>query len=201
VSNPLKAYSVTEDGEGYGAVVFATNGATARREGASELNTEWECIQSCVRAPEFDQYAPGPVPPMTLIEHDWWFECSHCGTQVSKNMGFDPRPHGKRGVFCGESCECAHHMQQRGREEAADALREVFVAKFPGAQITDIHICDGPKLVAPEDTTRGRGRYVVTFTFPGSQYASQWDFGSETCLVPQIDVDAYKAWKSTQEAE
>lgn len=205
----LKAYEVREDGEGYCTIVFATNGATARREGASELNTDWECIESCVRKPELDQYAPGPVPPMTLLEHGWWFECNHCGRRVSESMAeeleeddldpadFVPRPDGKSGVFCSASCECADHMEKRGREEAADALREVFEAKFPGAEILHIHVFDGPKLHKPERPEKGGGRYVVTFTFPGATHSSQWNFGDDNCWVPQIDVDAFKAWRAS----
>jgi len=199
----LKAYEVRDDGEGYCCVVFATNGATARREGAGELGTDWECIESCRRVPHLDQYAPGPVPPLTLIEHGWWFECQHCGRCVSNEMhleledegldpaDFVPRQAGKDGVFCSKSCECADHMDKRGRDEAKEALIEVFETKFPGAQIIHVHCYDGPKLVAGE-----RGKYVVTFTFPGSAFTSTWNFGDEKCFVPQIDVDAFKAWRA-----
>lgn len=198
----LKAYEVRDDGEGYCCVVFATNGATARREGASELGTDWESIESCCRAPHLDQYAPGPVPPLTLIEHGWWFECSHCGRRVSDGMGeelegdglnpddFIPRPAGNTGIYCSAGCECAAHMEKRGREEAEDALREVFEAKFPGAEILHIHVYGGPKLEAGD-----QGRYVVTFRFPGSQYSSRWDFGDDFCHVPMIDQEAFKAWR------
>lgn len=202
MSNELKAYEVRDDGEGYCCVVFATNGATARRDGASELGTDWESIESCCRAPHLDQYAPGPVPALTLIEHGWWFECSHCGRRVSDGMGeeleddglnpddFIPRPAGKTGIYCSAGCECAAHMEKRGREEAEDALREVFEAKFPGAEILHIHVYGGPKL-----ETGDQGRYVVTFGFPGSQYSSRWDFGDGFCRVPMIDQEAFKAWR------
>ena len=198
----LKAYEVRDDGEGYCCVVFATNGATARREGASELGTDWESIESCCRAPHLDQYAPGPVPPLTLIEHGWWFECSHCGRRVSNEMAeeledddldpanFIPRPAGKHGVYCSAGCECADYMDKRGREEAEDALREVFEAKFPGAEILHIHVYGGPKL-----ETGDQGRYVVTFSFPGSQYSSRWNFGDDFCHVPMIDQEAFKEWR------
>lgn len=200
----LKAYEVRDDGEGYCCVVFATNGATARREGAGELGTDWECIETCRRAPHLDQYAPGPVPPLTLIEHGWWFECQHCGRRVSNEMAqeledddldpadFVPRPAGKHGVFCSESCECADHMKKRGRAEAEEALIEVFEAKFPGATIEHAYVYRGPKL------THGiRGETaVVTFSFPVAQYNSRWVFGEETCQVTQIDVDAFKDWRA-----
>lgn len=200
----LKAYQIQDGDEGYGCVVFATNSATARREGANELNADWSDIESCRRAPHFDRYAPGPVPPMTLIEHGWWFECQHCGRRVSDGMteeleddgldpaDFVPRPAGSHGVFCSESCECADYMAQQGREEAADALREVFEAKFTDAEITHVHASSGPKLEVKTD--RGGRSFVVTFKFPGSQYTSQWDFGGNF-WVPRCDHDAFFAWQ------
>lgn len=203
-TDKLKAYEVRDDGEGYCTVIFATNGAAARREGASELGTDWECIESCTRAPHLDQYAPGPVPPLTLIEHGWWFECSHCGRRVSNDMedelldddldpaDFVPLPDGKNGVFCSAGCECRDHMEKRGQAEAEEALREVFEAKFPGATIKDLYVYRGPKLT---HGVRGETA-VVYFCFPGCQYGSRWVFGEEFAQVPLIDVDAYKAWRA-----
>ena len=198
----LHAYAVRDDGEGYCCVVFATNSATARREGAGELDTDWECIESCTRAPALDQYAPGPVPPMTLLEHGWWFECSHCGRRVSHEMteeldddgldpaNFVPRPSGEHGIFCSAGCECADHMDKRGQAEAEEALREVFEAKFSGAAIIRLHVYRGPKLNAEK-----KGEANVTFTFSGAKYSSIWEFGDEFARVPLIDVEAFNAWK------
>lgn len=78
---PLKAYSV--QGYEYGCIVFATNSATARREGANQLDCEWEDIEYCRRATWADTYAQERrVPPLVMIDHGWWFECSYCGTKV-----------------------------------------------------------------------------------------------------------------------
>lgn len=80
----LKAYYVT-DGNDSSCIHFATNSATARREGANEMGVDWEDVDSCNRRPEFDQFAPGPVPPAALIEAGWWFECSECQTHVTED--------------------------------------------------------------------------------------------------------------------
>jgi hypothetical protein len=197
---PLQAFEVKDNYEGNATVVFCTNGAAARREGASELGVEWTEVEHCLRKPEFDQYAPGPVSPLVLIAHGWWFECSHCGRRVTSDMSDEinegedpenlvPRLDGRSGVFCSDSCGCLDHMDQRGREEAADALREVFEAKFPGAKIADVHVYRGPLLECRP------GRFVVAFSFPGGTYAAHWEFGEDVCHVSMIDVEPFKEWR------
>ena len=201
----LKAYAVHDVYEGYGCVAFATNNAAARRIGASQLDTDLESIESVRRAPEFDQYAPGPVPPLTLIEQGWWIECCHCGRRVDDGMDDElvddeliptdsvPRGDGHSGVFCSASCECADYMAKRGDAEATEALIEVFEARFPGATRTGLHVYGGPRLL-PSD---GKSiRYAVYFTFPGSRYAVTWEFGDDHVSLDQCDADAYKAWRA-----
>lgn len=203
----MKAYAVHDNCEGYGTVVYSTSHVAARRVGANDLGITFEEVESCRRSPEFDQYAPGPVSPLVLLKHGWWFECLQCGRRVSNDMeddviddGLDPadflpRPAGNDAVYCSAGCECAHHMEERGREEAEEALREVFEAKFSGAEIIHIHCYDGPKLQAPEDPTRGGGRFVVTFKFPGGKYSAQWNFGDDRCWVSKCDQEVFTAWQ------
>jgi len=95
----LKAYQVSDGNDGC-CIRFATNSATARREGANEIDCEWEDIDYCHRRPEFDQYAPGPVPHEVLIEHGWWWECGHCYERVNADtqqrvFGADGHPYCK----------------------------------------------------------------------------------------------------------
>ena len=205
LNQTLKAYAVHDNYEGYCCVVFATNSATARREGASELDIDWYSVETCRRAPEFDQYSPGPIPPLTLIEHGWWFECQHCGRRCSNDMAEDlesddldpadfvPRASSSGGVFCSASCECADHMEKRGRAEATEALIEVFEAKFPGATLTGLHVYGGPLLLPPDGKSI---RYAVYFTFPGGKRAVTWEFGDENVSLDACDSEAYKAWRS-----
>jgi hypothetical protein len=74
---PLKAFLVTDDYEGHSSIEFALHNVVARRTGAAALDTEFDAV-SCKRAPQFDQYAPGPVPRTALLDDGWWFECSNC---------------------------------------------------------------------------------------------------------------------------
>ena len=74
----LKAYQVS-DGADVTVIRFATSSAAARREGGNEIGCEWDGVDSCARKPEYDQYAPGPVPARALIEAGWQFECRRHG--------------------------------------------------------------------------------------------------------------------------
>jgi hypothetical protein len=74
----MKAYVVREDHDGGSAIVFATNGATARRQGANELNMDFDEVDSCKREPDFDQFAPGPVPLSATLSNGWWHSCTSC---------------------------------------------------------------------------------------------------------------------------
>lgn len=80
----VKAYQVSDGNDGC-VIQFATNSATARREGANEIGCEWEDIDYCNRRPHLDAYAPGPVPPEVLIDAGWWFECGRCYSHVNED--------------------------------------------------------------------------------------------------------------------
>ncbi|BCP56229.1 hypothetical protein K32_48460 [Kaistia sp. 32K] len=79
---PLKAYSV--QGSEYGTITFARHAVVARRDGANELNIEFEDVESCLRVPALDRYASaGGVPWRVLVEeHGWCQECGYCERRV-----------------------------------------------------------------------------------------------------------------------
>lgn len=199
----LKAFEVTEGLEGYGAVVFAKTGVEARRRGAEQLDKDFEDIESCRRAPHFDCYSPGPVMPLVLLDHGWWFECSHCGRRVTSDMedelrddgldpaDFVPEPCGAHGVFCSATCAAIHRAERRANADAEEALLELFEAKFPGATATRVHVY-GTKL-EPSAPMEGM-RCNVSFMFPGAKYGATWVFGESFVHVAQGDRDAFNAW-------
>ncbi|MCK9394173.1 MAG: hypothetical protein M0Q44_01100 [Methylobacter sp.] len=207
MNKPLKAFEVRDNDEGHCTIQFATNSATARREGASELNVDWESVESCRRKPEFDSYAPGPVPPLVLIAHGWHFECSECYRQVSDDMGEDleaedlnpndfvPRGHGKHGVFCSEACEEKHTEDLRLNKDAKAELLRIFNEKFPGATVQHVHVF-GNKLEPSEPGFCGH-RCSVSFTFPGATHGgSTFVYGDDDmCLVATGDVKAFNEWR------
>lgn len=88
---PLKAYSV--QGIEYGCITFARSGVAARREGANELNIEFEDVESCRRMRGLDKYAgrPGGAPMFVLVEqYGWSQECGYCESRVYADADCNP---------------------------------------------------------------------------------------------------------------
>lgn len=199
----LKAYQVSDGNDGC-CIYFAANSATARREGAAEIGVEWEDIDYCNRKPEFDEYAPGPVPPLVLIDGGWWFECHKCGRSVSESLhgevecdGLDPADFEivaeGRTVFCSRACSATHYAERRANAAAQVALIELFDAKYPDCTIERVHVY-GKKLEGPDGPCGGM-KCSVSFTFPGAKYGATYEYGSPDLYVAQGDIDAYHAWR------
>lgn len=107
MSTGQKAYSV--QGNEYGTVVFAKHSVVARREGANELNIEFEDVESCRRFPELDHYAAQGrrVPWRVLVEeHGWHQECAWCYGRV-----FSDEP--DRVWVDDDTAYCCHECQAR----------------------------------------------------------------------------------------
>lgn len=188
-AKPLKAYSV--QGDEYGCIVFATNSATARREGANQIDCEWEDVESCRRAPWADAYAQERrVPPLVMIEHGWWFECSHCGTKVSEDSSdYDDDgneiPHSPvaegHGVYCTQKCLDAEHQERAERNKRREDAIKATLERFPGVDVK----------WASETTPAS-----VMFSFPGGKRTVSWDVGASTVQLQQDDLEAWEAFKA-----
>src|SRR3546814_4641711 len=63
-------------------IVFATSNVAARRIHTNSQGTDFADAQ-ITRKKEFDQYAPGPVPPKALLYDGWWFDCTGCGRTLN----------------------------------------------------------------------------------------------------------------------
>jgi hypothetical protein len=196
----LKAYQVRESYEGHCVIRFADNNATARREGAQELDCDWTDIESCQRQPELDQYAPGPVPPLVLIEAGWWFECTWCGRRVEREMDEEdedglPLPGGPpvvigQSVFC-----CAEHAARqlahwRGNAAARAALCELVYTRWPQAQVLRAHVY-GDRLDY-QDPAQGGWLTSVEFTLPGLARAVAYHWGCPDVWVARSDEAAFR---------
>lgn len=81
-----KVVWVVSDDE-HGVVVSHHHGLAARREGANELDAEFDDV-TCRRAPELDQYADrmNELTFRMLVEEFGWFAyCSYCDRIIYKN--------------------------------------------------------------------------------------------------------------------
>jgi hypothetical protein len=195
----IKAYRVdVETHDAFSCIVFATNSAAARRDGANELDSCWEDVESCRRAPSYDQYAPGPVPNDVLIADGWWFECHGCTTTVSDDSFraadgsvIDEGTYVVRAqqVFCSQECLARHDASERMNVDAQAALIELVETKFPGCKIESVHVY-GNKLEASKP---GHGvKCLAYFTFPGAQGFSEYRFGDGP-YVPKMDLESFEA--------
>lgn len=195
MSKPMKAYQVREDSEGRFVIAFATNGATARREGASELHTDFEGIESCRRAPQFDRYAPGPVPTSALLADGWWFECQHCGITFnaegrygeeagSRDDEFQPIEDGKAN-YCSPTCKMQHWAEKRQRTACQLAAIEAVLTHWPMATGVTADECSKPW---PSRDYEMRAQ----FTLPCVRYPVNWVPGAGEVFVSQCDAEEFK---------
>lgn len=192
----LKAYEVRDGEEGHCVIAFSTSNAAARRKGADKLDLDWESIESCRRAPAFDAYAPGPVPPTVLLEHGWWQECLECGRRCEHESYDDdhdeelnPVDHGDQ-IFCTPRCQGVNFAKARANTAARAAMVELVLTRFPGCTIKRVHVY-GERL---EKSEPGHGLLsTAEFTFPGAQYGASYHFGDPAVYVSNVDVEVFKA--------
>lgn len=196
MNKPLKAYVIYEDSEGNCAVVFATNSATARREGAGELNLSFEEVESCRREPAFDQYAPGPVPLHATLAAGWWHECGHCGVrfdQDERNYGddedredaFDPVEDARHINYCSPTCMMEEWAERREQSARINATIEACLIRWPDATA----ISAGRYGKAWPDSGL---EWRAQFTLPGLEYPVHWAPGATTASVSQVDHGEFK---------
>lgn len=175
-----KAYQVTDRYEGYSTIVFARHGIVARREGANELNIEFDEVESCRRVPGLDSYAEREhVPPKVLIEDmGWYFECTDCGQHITEDT--------EHAVYEGDMVFCSswHWLtfketlaRRRYVKRQAEALTRV---KWPAI--------DG--VVSVHGVRSELAGTSVGFTF-GGKSAAHWIVGEATVNIIPSDMEAW----------
>jgi hypothetical protein len=186
----LKAYQVTDGGDG-NCIRFATNNATARREGANEIGCDWREVESCRRRPEFDAYAPGPIPPAVMIANNWGFECMNSGCWNWVYSDLDEKRFSIAGdPYCCEACMAQHFAKQRGQAAAEAAIQELVELRLPGAKVTEVYV-HGQRL---EPHVQGCGYSAFAdFTFAGSHWPGRFVFGEDFYRVHADDHPAFHA--------
>lgn len=212
----LRAFVVTEPQEGHAVVIFSRHAVVARREGANDLDTEFQCVE-CRRAPALDEYAPGPVSPLVLLDHGWWFECVGCNVRITADLededadgnpiGFDPVDAGSGSLYCSPTCEAddlAERAETKRRqisaiaqltEEACRRWRGILIEGRPHAYVIRRSDRDYVWWSQPQVS--------ITFSFPGSRHGlSQYRLepnGTAGLLVPLGDMEAWHAWRLSAE--
>jgi hypothetical protein len=178
----VKAYIVTETYGDGSCVQFAEHNVVARREGANELNTEFENVD-CNRYPAFDQYAP-TVPDPVLVEHGWWFQCMQCQRKIcNAPEDDDGEPIVLDPVYAGDHVFCTPHCQEEYR---TDRLYELCRGEM--AATLAYHMWPGITI----GRTHGyRHPARVWFTFPGGLSQVDWTIGAKVVYVAMQDVEAW----------
>ena len=191
----LKAYVVREDWEGGCSIQFAAHAATARSNGANDLGLSFEEVESCRRAPEFDQYAPGPVPLRATLAAGWWHYCNGCQTKISddgrdyddiedREDEFEPVEDAKGNPYCSPTCmmtDWADRREQKAREHAAV---EAALTRWPMALSASAG--------RYSKNSSAECEYRAVIRLPGIQHTVTWTPGAATVDVSQSDVEEFK---------
>lgn len=199
----LKAYEVREPDEGNCVVVFADKSVVARREGAAELDCEFEEVESCTRAPWADEYAPGPVPLHASLAAGWWHSCCGCGCTFDSEgitslhdeenpPAIDPVQDLKRNNYCSAGCMMSD-WQKRQEQKARDAAAiEFCLSRWPQALRVYPYRQGGGAGFNPD---------ACTVILPGLKNNISWVLGSSTVSVSQADVAEFqRLYGTTQRA-
>lgn len=208
----LKAYAVQEEDENTGGIVFAKSNAQARREGSQAFGDGDFNWGRARRAPWADPYAPGPVPPLVMIDHGWWFHCLGCDRRVTDDsFGYEddyeigPERAVEVGncVYCSPECKCTHELnralRERAEASAVSRARANIKRMFPGATFADGYE-HGHAYAVPFMGGYTARSLRVHFNFPGQTigpalYAIDGVLAEPKITVCKGDVDAWDQWR------
>lgn len=184
---PIRAFSVIEEYENTGGIVFARHAVAARRRGADEYADGDFTAVTCRREPWADAYVGKPIPARVMIAHGWHFECAECAARIDEDWLADNRKPlaGVIGtennlVFCCSRCARRYFSMQRRRkaeeQRAIGTFKAIVRRRFPDVMFCDAHDNPGWRHHAYVTYQHGQHGWVweqvaVHFTFPGMQIA------------------------------
>lgn len=183
--------------------VFAANASQARRRMAARYDLppiaalDWP---EPTRVPEWDDYAPGPVPAAAYLARGFSLSCDHCGHLVSAD-GCDGCEDGRGAPQCHEGkawCSGACRREQaervvRDREEIAAARARVTADvrdRWPDAMITETSADHEP---FAGHAYRGSARFL----FGASEDAGTYREGGDLSVAAS-DIKAWEAFAREQ---
>ena len=119
MTKELKAYYV--QGDEYGTVAFARSNVVARRNGANELDEQFNAV-SCKRIPQLDgmEGNPSAIRRKLVEELGFWQECGHCGCHVCGGEHND-RVWDGEAIFCNPECKRDHDALMARYHRAHDS--------------------------------------------------------------------------------
>lgn len=203
----LKAYSVLEDDENTGGIVFAKSGAEARRIGSNQFGDGDFNWGKARRARWADEFVPGPVPIKAQIEHGWKYECHGCYVVIDDSQYGGENDEIKfdiveveGAVYCTPECR-DDHLAQRAEVKRIEQfvigdLTDRLLRLLPGATIagrTHVYMPNTQWPMAAREAS-------IEFTFPGARIG----FGSfrfrEIGETPHVEICAgdriaYYRWR------
>ncbi len=183
----LKAFIITADDPEETQIIFDKSSIGAKRHWANHQGWGDEIggITSR-RQPHLDQYAPGPVPPLVLIEDGWWFECFGCGQTINDgtilDQGLKPVEDGLEGVYCTVECQAKDKKEKTTMKRWEVRLKRLYKAKllkkFPELTVDKEHVC------ICKESPNGVGivrinQIVLDFKFPGCKYGGSYRIDSD----------------------
>lgn len=138
-------------------VVFAKTSIEAKRRWANEHGDGDRYIAgiSAKRCKGWDQFAPGPVPCLEMIDDGWFWECSGCNRTISQetiDYGFEDhdgnvseplRPYEPKAgaIWCSKECHDADKLDKKRRatlkRRAIAVVERAVTRAFPGVTLSN----------------------------------------------------------------
>jgi len=176
---PMKAFSVLEEMENTGGIIFAHHAITARRLGADQYADGEFGYVSCRRAKWADEYAEtGKVPASAMVRHGWHFECHYCGARIDED--YEPYRtwtpdsvvgHGDGAVYCDRSCaksaEHQHDFAERLKSRTVAHYAKRIARRLPGITVRPLgHSMRGSYVYVAGGRIK---QVVIDFDWPGQK--------------------------------
>jgi hypothetical protein len=192
-THPTKAYVVKASDDEGSEIVFANNSAAARRYGAKKLGMDSDEVEFCRREPEFDKYAPGPVPLSATLPNGWWHSCASCsctfdeegrreyGSDDDRDDECSPVTDAKGLHYCSHACMMQGWADQEDTKRRQSAAIEATCLRWP----------DATNIV----TYRGGRTHIkmrAVFRLPGVSEPIDWVPGESVVLVAQRSANDFR---------
>jgi len=179
----MKCFQVTTDwaDDEDTRLYFAKSHIEAKRRYVNEFGYGNEIAGvSAVRKPEWDDFAPGPIPPLELIDAGWWFECLQCNELVNSDLegedgrDLEPVEHGCDSVFCSPACasrfEWEMAFRKRWHRRLMIGMSQKLAAMFPdAAPFPDDGSLRNHTYIAHEHGGWRVRQVILSFAFPGQK--------------------------------